>query len=414
MIIRRLTRNLVVCAIGVSLFNCKPEDIILHFDVTGSVTDASDNVPINDASLILIPLNDTTLTGQDGIYLFKNLTPGNYELQASKIGYKPDSKSFKALQDSIYNIDFGLKAAPVPYISCAYLDFGFDSISLKFTISNSGKGKFSYLLIKPNQEWISVHPSSGEVTDESDNISVTINRSGLPEKTFKESLRIFSVLGEDSQLDTIQIYLNGIMDTIANYYYKAVRIGTQIWMAENLNCGEMILSYDNQSDNQIIEKYCYDNNSENCKIYGGLYQWDEMMQYNSSEEDATGTEQGICPVGWHVPTNYEVDTLISYLGGSSEASIKMKDTGTTHWLPSPDTEATNESGFTAIPGGEKYIDNTFSDINLGANWWLSEDYHLLDSASGFGLWYNDNLTFLYSCKKVQALSVRCIKDEQSR
>jgi len=83
-----------------------------------------------------------------------------------------------------------------------------------------------------------------------------------------------------------------------------VMIGEQCWMAENLNIGEMIDGSQSMTENGIIEKYCYDNDPENCETYGGLYQWDEMMEY------VTDTAvQGICPAGWHLHTDHEWKVL---------------------------------------------------------------------------------------------------------
>jgi len=80
--------------------------------------------------------------------------------------------------------------------------------------------------------------------------------------------------------------------------YNTVLIGTQCWMRENLNIGTRIDGSQNQTDNGTIEKYCYDDLESNCDIYGGLYQWDEAMQYVTTQG-----VQGICPAGWHLPTD---------------------------------------------------------------------------------------------------------------
>ena len=87
--------------------------------------------------------------------------------------------------------------------------------------------------------------------------------------------------------------------------YNTVLIGAQCWLKENLDIGTMIISSQNSTDNSIIEKYCYGNNPANCTTYGGLYQWNEAMQYGT-----TSMAQGICPTGWHIPTYEEFQTLI--------------------------------------------------------------------------------------------------------
>ncbi len=92
-------------------------------------------------------------------------------------------------------------------------------------------------------------------------------------------------------------------------------------MAENLNIGTLVESdssntnHTDVADNGIIEKYCLENKLSNCDIYGGLYDWNEMMGYLPSDDSITGTTRGICPQGWHIPTDSEWNILISFLGG---------------------------------------------------------------------------------------------------
>ncbi|MFC2102603.1 FISUMP domain-containing protein [Bacteroidota bacterium] len=140
------------------------------------------------------------------------------------------------------------------------------------------------------------------------------------------------------------------MITYEGKHYKTVQIDSQCWLKENLNVGSMISASQNQTDNGVTEKHCYDDLPVNCEIYGGLYQWDEMMQYTF----APGTK-GICPDGWHVPTKEEWQILVSFLGGEMVAGGKMKTTGTlqdsTGLWSEPNDGATNISGFTALPAG---------------------------------------------------------------
>ncbi len=91
--------------------------------------------------------------------------------------------------------------------------------------------------------------------------------------------------------------------------YNTVQIGSQCWLKENLDVGTMIQGSDTSKDNGIIEKYCYNNDTENCTAYGGLYQWNEAMQYN-----ITAGTKGICPQTWHVPTLTEFQTLNTTVG----------------------------------------------------------------------------------------------------
>jgi uncharacterized protein (TIGR02145 family) len=147
--------------------------------------------------------------------------------------------------------------------------------------------------------------------------------------------------------------------------YQTVQIGTQCWMAEGLNIGTKITSI-NQSDNGIIEKFCYQDNEAYCDLYGGYYQWDEMMQYGT-----TPGSQGICPYGWHVPSDVEYCTLTQFIDptvncaiigwSGTDAGLKMKSTS--GW--SGGGNGTNSSGFTALPGG--YITSGFGCVNRQAS-----------------------------------------------
>ena len=145
--------------------------------------------------------------------------------------------------------------------------------------------------------------------------------------------------------------------------YNSVIIGFQCWMNENLNIGVSIAGSQNQTNNGTIERYCYGNNPALCDIYGGLYQWGEMVQYFNGATNLTswspvptGNVQGICPAGWHLPTDADWATLVNYLGGESVAGGKLKEAGTLHWMAA---NATNSSGFTALPGGFRYGDGNF-------------------------------------------------------
>ena len=212
--------------------------------------------------------------------------------------------------------------------------------------------------------------------------------------------------GMDCQVpDEIVFTCGGVfVDPRDGQTYNTVQIGGECWMAENLNIGAMIIGSENMSDDGIIEKYCYDNDPANCDEYGGLYQWNEMMEYTT-----TPGVQGICPSGWHLPTKEEWIILINCLGGQVIAGGKMKEAGTTHWMP-PNTSATNEGGFTALPGGCRNIDGFFQDIQVQAFFWSSSENNI--SASWYrSLIYSSNGIFRDDNVISKGFSVRCVKDE---
>ena len=184
--------------------------------------------------------------------------------------------------------------------------------------------------------------------------------------------------------------------------YNTVMIGSQCWMAQNLNTGLKINGTSNQTNNGIIEKYCYGNLESNCDIYGGLYQWDEAMLYST-----TPGVQGICPAGWHFPTFEEWSTLTTFLGGRTVAGGKMKSMFL--WSP-PNAGATNSSGFTALPGGRRNSDGgTFINLTNVAWFWASSDapwqaaiYQVLSCSNAQ---VDGDLI-----NKMGGLSERCVKD----
>ena len=197
--------------------------------------------------------------------------------------------------------------------------------------------------------------------------------------------------------------------------YNTVTIGTQVWMAENLkttkyNDGTSIPLVTDATawTNLSTPGYCwYNNDAATYKDpYGALYNWYTVN---------TGK---LCPTGWHVPTDAEWTTLTDYLGGESVAGGKLKETGTTHWT-TPNTDATNETGFTAFPGGERYSSGIFNGIGNYGNWWSATEVSSADA------WYrhlfNDNSS-VYRGSLTETVappsrnigfSVRCVKDSET-
>jgi uncharacterized protein (TIGR02145 family) len=186
--------------------------------------------------------------------------------------------------------------------------------------------------------------------------------------------------------------------------YPTIRIGNQCWMAANLNYGTRISGSQGQANNGVAEKFCYNDIESYCDVYGGLYQWNEMMQYVATE----GT-RGICPAGWHLPTDAEWTVLSDYLGGGDIAGGKMKETGTSHWV-APNTGASNSSGFTALPAGGWDISGHYGSLANNSTFLTSTQY------SSTNIWGRDLWTgSAYIGRssnylKTFGFSVRCIKD----
>lgn len=356
--IMRIIRVLPFILFFVSLYCCEPLIKVsdLPGDISGIVTDSETSEPIPQVHIKLNLTNDSTLTGDDGSYLINNIKEGHYNIQASKPRYIRTVKDVSVDQVTTSTIDFSLDGAAEHHFSCKYLDFGIDSTVKRFTISNIGKGTLIYSLL-PSEGWLDIEPSGGQVSTGMDTIEVTIDTTAMNGQKQEESITISYYVGDDLHKGEIGVYVNGVMGPLEKKYYHVVRIGTQVWMAESLNAGIQInwSLTSETSDDEIFEKYCYANNEDNCDFYGGMYSWDEMMDYNSPENDPLIMIQGICPEGWHIPDRNEWLSLAAYAGTLSYAGGHLKDTGTiengTGFWRAPNEGATNKYGFTALPGG---------------------------------------------------------------
>jgi len=186
--------------------------------------------------------------------------------------------------------------------------------------------------------------------------------------------------------------------------YNIVEIGDRCWFAENLNYGTRINGGVTQTDNHTKEKWCYNDSEDSCTVYGGLYQWNEMMNYVT-----TDSAQGICPSGWHIPGYAEWNTLINCVSLYSSASGGLlKEAGLTHWN-TPNTGASDTYGFAALPGGA-YVSGFGDEGNYGYIW--SSTFNPASSTYGypFVFAYNNIGISTGPYLKANAYSVRCIKD----
>ena len=209
----------------------------------------------------------------------------------------------------------------------------------------------------------------------------------------------------------------GQMVNYAGEIYPTIQIGIQCWFSKNLNVGNMINSFssvDSQLNNQILEKYCYNNDSLNCSIYGGLYQWAEAMQYQNGASNTTnlptsitGNVKGICPIGWHLPSDVEWSNIESALGGSTVAGGAMKSTSSL-WT-TPNSGATNSSGFAALPSGYRSTGGNFGFVNNYPYFWSSTENSSIQAHSRY-LHYNFPTVYRNFYSKLHGFSVRCIKD----
>ncbi len=199
--------------------------------------------------------------------------------------------------------------------------------------------------------------------------------------------------------------------------YKSVTIGSQVWMIENLRYLPSVMgSYAYSLTDPCYYVYGYNGSSvsdakstANYNTYGVLYNWPAAMNGASSSSENPSGVQGVCPKGWHLPSEMEWRDLGTNLGGLNVAGGKLKERGISHWI-APNEGATNETGFTALPGGN--VQNNFYDLGYYGNWWSATEInptrawtpHLNYSYTNISL-FSDSFN-----AKAYGFSVRCVKD----
>jgi len=215
--------------------------------------------------------------------------------------------------------------------------------------------------------------------------------------------------------------------------YRTVKIGNQIWMAENLSVGIMLTKDKYPSDNGGIEKFCYEYEKINCDKMGGLYTWDEMMQYAESDYGDIGQTQGICPPGWHLPTDKEWmvlegtvdskygigdDIWYGWRRRGTDAAKKLKSKN--GWLPTIrklPPNGTDAFGFTVKPAGFKMSGEKgkFFKYNSICTLWTatktskkSDRVFFRHFSNGFDKAHRDAIAV--NADNYNAYSVRCIKN----
>jgi uncharacterized protein (TIGR02145 family) len=201
----------------------------------------------------------------------------------------------------------------------------------------------------------------------------------------------------------------GTVTDIEGKSYNTISIGIQVWMAENLktsklNDGTEIPLIVNNAEwtNGLSPAYCWFDNNEAFygNIYGAYYNW---FSVSSGK---------LCPAGWHVPSDSEWQLLITYLGGSNTAGSKIKEAGTNNWIFS-NNDATNASGFTALPSGLRgSLDGTFSGQGFYGGWWSTTELNASPLSAAWSRWIHSDTTVVVRSElfKKDGFSVRCIKD----
>jgi uncharacterized protein (TIGR02145 family) len=359
-----------------------------------------------------------TATSEDGIYYTQNLIDwtdysaglSNYNLSVSALAATEENiyklgGSVNLFQNELIGVSGDIYGCTDPnatnYDETANVDDGSCEYEYDFILGDVNfDNEINVLDIVLMVSFI-----LGEPTDEYEYSAADINQDGL-----------INILDVVQLVNIILGVTQNTINDIDGNVYETIQIGDQLWMAENLkvthyqNSDEIPYIYNDPQYGAYIN---YSNNADNVGVYGRLYNW-----------FAVNDERGLCPDNWHVPSDDEFKSLEMYLGMSeSEANGeglrgtdeggKLKEEGNEHWN-SPNTGATNETGFTALPGGNRRYETytnqeIFCCLNRYGFFWSSSEVYTVNAWYRV-LSYDYSESNRYHLSKANAFSVRCVED----
>lgn len=301
----------------------------------------------------------------------KKMLAGNYELQLAKEGFSKISKTITIKEGQTVSINEKLPSG-----------------------SNVSKKEGQNVAINEKlPSGTNVSKKEGQTAASIEKLVAGVNGSKKTESSSEDKGKIVPSTSGSTVTD-----LDGNI-------YSTVTIGTQVWMASNLKTTKYkdgtaipMVTDDKAWTKQSIQGCCWYNNEATTNNDGNglLYNW------------YTVSTLKLCPTGWHVPTDPEWYTLTDFLGGADVAGKKLKETGTIHW-PIPNNKATNETGFTAIPSGNRSSNGSFELLGRSTYWWTSAEY---SSVSAWTRYLNNSYGGVRRdyYEKRNGFSVRCLRD----
>jgi uncharacterized protein (TIGR02145 family) len=394
-----LSVSIIICFLSFQGCNNNPATPITG-TIQGRIMNATGDTLIVDASVSTTPPTSAVNTDAQGKYTIKSVSVGQYTVAASKGGYNPGSVAVTvaagqtATADIYLEINGTIPSAPI-IITQPQSQTVVAGQSVTFSVTSTGTPPLLYQWYKDSTAISGATSSSCTLsniqTTDAGKYTVTVSNIALPNANSNGAVLTVKALVTVTDID--------------GNVYHTVTIGTQVWMVENLkttkyNDGVAIPLVTDIATWAALTTpgYCWNNNDAATfkNTYGVLYNWYTVN---------TGK---LAPAGWHVPTDSEWSVLATYLGGDSVAGGKLKEVGTTNWL-SPNTSATNETGFTALPGGYRNLFGAFFSIG-GSGYWWSATVRDATYSWGRGIYYNGANVFRFDYYNRSGFSVRCVRD----
>lgn len=377
-------------------------------NVNGHIYYAGTTIPISGVN---VQISDIAGTSQsNGFYELIGVPVGTWTITATKTNYDPFSQTIEVITGVVV------------------FDIEMTTGNYTHMVSGTITNQFGNAVPDVNVVVLNPNGTPGNLTATSD-LSGYYQITGVPQgprivRFYKEGFGLIELsiyMGNSNVQLNAELLEFGLpcpgFETVdyEGQTYHTILIGDQCWFKENLNVGIM----QGPSNNGVIDKYCYDNDPSNCEVYGGLYRWDEMMQYTNIQG-----ARGICPTGWHIPTDAEWLNLTNYIKNQDDflcnantSWISKSMATTTLWNPSTimcaigkNPSANNLTGFSG-PAAGYYSEGPYYHKGSRGHWWTSTLVSGVEYQAWYrGVSYNDGLVDRNWWNTAQGNSVRCLKD----
>ncbi|MCE1188715.1 MAG: carboxypeptidase regulatory-like domain-containing protein [Ignavibacteria bacterium] len=388
-----------------------PFDGVSTGSISGKITDINLGSALANVSVTTTPATSTVLTNSAGEFVISDVQSGSYILKAGKTGYLDYTVNVSVAVGKTTQADMQLSSnnpniPTVPSLVQPANGATWQPATLLFTwTASTGVGSYT-LQVSSNSNFSTLVYNQGGLSGTSQQVSGLANSAVYYWRVRAVNTYGSSAYSEVRNFTTSATGAPGYpcpgVATVnyAGKTYHTVLIGSQCWLKENLNVGVKIKASANQVNDTIIQKYCYADLDTNCDILGGYYQWNEAMQYVT-----TPGAQGICPAGWHIPTQAEFETLIEAVGQNSN-SLKAIGQGDGEEFGA----GTDSSGFSGLLNGIRGVQGTFGDKSLWAYLWSSSNTSVYGPTALSFSFVGSTITIQGAYSKTAGINIRCLKN----